>query len=324
MRSIKYFLYVMVLLAWFTLPVYSQSSSISIQPTKDNTLFEDANGNLSSGIGTSLYVGKTNAGKIRRGIVAFDVAGSVPSGAIVDSAVFTMKMTKTANSSNQPTQLHKVLADWGEGNSNSGDGKGAISQSNDATWKHAFFNTTNWENLGGDFAVSVSSQTDVGGNGTYSWIGGNGTQMLQDVQSWLDTPAENYGWIITGNESSNKNTKQFTSREGETGPVLEVFYTVVTDITEDLSQPANFELLGNYPNPFNPTTTIKYSLAKSSDVELTIYNSSGQRVAGYINANESAGSHNFVFNAVNLSSGIYFYQLRGNGLSQTKKMVLMK
>ena len=70
-----------------------------------------------------------------------------------------------------------------------------------------------------------------------------------------------------------------------------------------------FQLFQNYPNPFNPSTNIKFDLKEDSYVTSTVYNIIGQKVAELINSDLSAGFHNVIFNAVNLSSGIYFYKL---------------
>ena len=82
--------------------------------------------------------------------------------------------------------------------------------------------------------------------------------------------------------------------------------------------------LGNYPNPFNPTTTISYQLKETGFVCLKVYNSLGQEVSTLVNENKSAGRYDVKFDASSLSSGIYFYTLRANGYSETKRMLLVK
>ena len=89
--------------------------------------------------------------------------------------------------------------------------------------------------------------------------------------------------------------------------------------------PGEYSLQQNYPNPFNPTTTIRFDIPSTSNVTLKVYNITGQEVATLIN-NEfvSAGIKEIDFNAVNLSSGIYFYTLKANDFTATKKMILLK
>ena len=88
--------------------------------------------------------------------------------------------------------------------------------------------------------------------------------------------------------------------------------------------PTTVKLYPNYPNPFNPTTTIHYVLPKAGNVKLTVYNILGQRVAQLINSRQTAGNHEVRFNASQLSSGVYFYRLRTNSTVKTGKMMLIK
>jgi len=85
-----------------------------------------------------------------------------------------------------------------------------------------------------------------------------------------------------------------------------------------------FELLGNYPNPFNPSTKIRYSLAEASIVSLRIFDVLGREVATLVNQYENAGFQSVEFNARNLPSGVYFYRLQAGSFTGVKKMLLMK
>ncbi len=88
--------------------------------------------------------------------------------------------------------------------------------------------------------------------------------------------------------------------------------------------PAKFTLEQNYPNPFNPTTNIKFSMPKDGNVALKVYNSVGSEVKTLVEGIHKAGSYNIYFDATGLASGIYFYTLRTNDFSETKKMILVK
>lgn len=83
-------------------------------------------------------------------------------------------------------------------------------------------------------------------------------------------------------------------------------------------------LFQNYPNPFNPTTTIKYSINSRQFVSLKVYDVLGNAVATLVNEEKSAGNYSFEFNGSNLASGIYFYQLKTDGYTATKKLILLK
>lgn len=87
----------------------------------------------------------------------------------------------------------------------------------------------------------------------------------------------------------------------------------------------SFKLNQNYPNPFNPETRINYFIANSAKVEIAVYNVYGQKISTISEGYRAVGEYSSVFNAGNLPSGLYFYQLRLNGKSaETKKMTLLK
>ena len=88
--------------------------------------------------------------------------------------------------------------------------------------------------------------------------------------------------------------------------------------------PKDFALEQNYPNPFNPTTTIFYSIPKTSIITLKVYNVLAEEIAVLVNEEKLVGSYEVEFDATSLTSGIYFYQLRGGDFVETKKMMLLK
>lgn len=88
--------------------------------------------------------------------------------------------------------------------------------------------------------------------------------------------------------------------------------------------PSQFSLSQNYPNPFNPTTAIDYSLAKDSQVKLTVYNNLGQVVAVLVNGIQPSGSYSVAWNATNQPSGLYLCRFEADGFTATRKMFLQK
>ena len=88
--------------------------------------------------------------------------------------------------------------------------------------------------------------------------------------------------------------------------------------------PQLYNLAQNYPNPFNPSTAIEYSIPKSGNVKLEVYNSLGEEVATLVNDYKEAGTYKVNFDASNLNSGIYYYRLISNGFNKTNKMILLK
>jgi hypothetical protein len=85
-----------------------------------------------------------------------------------------------------------------------------------------------------------------------------------------------------------------------------------------------FRLIGNYPNPFNPTTTITYELSAASDVRLEVYDILGRHVQTLAYGHQAAGHHTATFDANGLASGMYLYRLQAGNQSQTKRMLLIK
>lgn len=95
-------------------------------------------------------------------------------------------------------------------------------------------------------------------------------------------------------------------------------------VTVDLSTPTEFKLNQNFPNPFNPSTTVSFTIPKASAVKLIIYNQIGQKVGELVNKNLEAGSYSYNWNAENHSSGMYFYELQANDFKSVRKMTLIK
>ncbi len=99
-------------------------------------------------------------------------------------------------------------------------------------------------------------------------------------------------------------------------------YSDIIEVT--ISKPSVYELSQNYPNPFNPATTISFGIKEKSNVRITILNAIGEEVAVILNKEMEAGYHHFTFNAANLPSGVYFYQLKAGEFISTKKMICLK
>ena len=106
------------------------------------------------------------------------------------------------------------------------------------------------------------------------------------------------------------------------------YYELVYDpnpvSVKDENIPIAYTLQQNYPNPFNNSSVIIYSIPKSSQVLMNIYNTLGEVVKTLINENKPAGNYEIEFNASTLPNGVYFYQLRAGDFVQTKKMLLVK
>ena len=206
-------------------PSLAVAQLANINPIKDNTLYQydPAEGDVSNALGQHFFAGETGMGELRRGVLAFDIAGNIPAGSTILGVTLSLNMSRTGSATPRIVELHKMLADWGEGTSVAPgeEGDGAPATTNDATWRHRFFDTIFWTTEGGDFSATVSGSQSVGAVGMYTW---SSSQMRADVQSWLDDPASNFGWLVLGDESEIATAKRFDTRESASPPVLTIIY----------------------------------------------------------------------------------------------------
>jgi hypothetical protein len=108
---------------------------------------------------------------------------------------------------------------------------------------------------------------------------------------------------------------------GVSGASQKVAANIITSVQE---KPTVYRLGNAYPNPFNPSTTIKFSLVRESHVVLIVYNLAGQKVVTLKDNMMTPGLHSVVWNAKGMSTGLYYYSIKANGYSETKKMTLLK
>ena len=173
-------------------------------------------------------------------------------------------------------------------------------------------------NTSGFSALLAGTRTSAGMGSIYGSLGGWGFFW----SSTQYTSTSSYRTILDGADSiiylSDKG-KDY----GFSVRCLKDDATGINDHTNNTS-PNSIELLQNYPNPFNPTTTISFTLPERSLVVLSIYNELGQKVAELFNGDKPAGSHSIEWNAGKFVSGVYFYELKTDKFTLTKKLILMK
>jgi Secretion system C-terminal sorting domain len=157
---------------------------------------------------------------------------------------------------------------------------------------------------------------------------GNGFEQVVSVPVDSQFNVPNYSntiskitFVVMNTDQSNKQYYSFQSTGSSSNNT--------TGIARNNSKPVSFSLSQNYPNPFNPTTTIRYSIPPGetqnfASVQLKVYDVLGRQVATLVNKAQSAGNYKVVFNAANLTSGIYFYSLTAGSFHQTKKFILLK
>jgi uncharacterized repeat protein (TIGR01451 family) len=217
-------------------------TTVTLSSAADNTLYQVSTATsqqLSNGSGQHFYAGKTFQGTnaLRRGAVRFDLS-AVPAGATINSVTLTLNMSMTV-SGPSTVALHRALLNWGEGTSNagtggtgSGEGDGIAATTGDVTWFYNTFPSSTWTTPGGDFVAASSASTSVGSVGQYQW---SGAGLIADVLQWVNNPGSNFGWIVTGNETTGGSAKQFDTKENANPanrPSLTVNYTPpVPDLT---------------------------------------------------------------------------------------------
>ncbi len=201
------------------------ADTITLITDRDNTLYEIDDGSLSNGIGSYIFAGSTGANGVRRSLLHFDLS-PIPTGSIIDTVKLSLYMDKSrAGASN--LSIHRVLTDWGEGESSAsgGEGSGGLAAENDATWLHSFYANKLWNQPGGDYKADSSSDMIVADEGFYTW---SNTGLIEDVKYWLESPDLNFGWAIIGDESKTSTAKRFISRnfsDPELHPRLTIEYT---------------------------------------------------------------------------------------------------
>lgn len=163
--------------------------------------------------------------------------------------------------------------------------------------------------------------SDVDGDPfTFTLISGKGSISSTGLYSWIPVAADKGTTnTVKVRITDAVNPLIFT----ETTAILTV-ENVITSIENVEGVPTNFALMQNFPNPFNPTTNIKFALPTESNVSLKIYNILGEEVAALINKVMPAGFHTYNFDATRLSSGMYIYRIEAGSFVQVKKMLLMK
>jgi subtilisin-like proprotein convertase family protein len=165
------------------------------------------------------------------------------------------------------------------------------------------------------------------------------TYTITDTSAWINVTPD-HGTIVPGHTDSicaflgsatltagNHTSRIVVTHNAEGSPtIIPVSLTVNPVSADDNSSnlPTEFALHANTPNPFNPSTTIRYDLKSESLTRLAVFDLMGRKVAELVNERQPAGRYTVLFDGANLSSGMYFYRLDCGSFTQTSKMILMK
>ena len=201
-----------------------------------------------------------------------------------------------------------------------------------------------WPNIkvtsnGGNNWVTVNTGTDINNFCTASWVSGTNTIFICSYSSpsgkkiirsddngltWQQQGTPNLNIQEIDNiRYGNKFVGYALTNEAYVLKSIQDVSIVPVEL-EQSSPTTEFSLDQNYPNPFNPLTTIVFGLPVKSQVSLKIFNSVGEKISELVNEVKPSGNYTVEFNAANLPSGVYFYQLRAGSFVETKKMILIK
>lgn len=214
---------------------------MTIGASQDNSIFQN-NVSNSNGGGPGIFSGANGMLSPRRGLIEFNITGSLPSNSTITGAQLQLTVGQLGggSSTGRTIGLYTLTSGWGEGTvgastSIGGTGQGAAANTGDATWNANHFNVSAWTTAGGDY-VSTASATatlsTVSLNSVFTW---SSTGLVADVQNWLNNPTSNDGWdIINAAETTSQSLIAFYSREGQQVagvtasqlPQLTITYTV--------------------------------------------------------------------------------------------------
>ncbi len=191
--------------------------TVQLEPSADNSIYADFPDN-SNALGVTLFSGNTGSSS-RRALLAFDIAGNVPTGATILNVQLDVNVGGAGpfSTAADPFPLFRVTEDWGEGTSLgfSTAGVGVAATVGDATWNARFWDAltpTLWSTPGGTLAFAASALTNLPTFGAGSWL--TTPQLVADVQDMLDNPGTDFGWaVLPVMTNPARSARRFSSRE---------------------------------------------------------------------------------------------------------------
>lgn len=211
-------------------PLAAAGVTVSIPAAADATLYGPPQQTTANGAGDWFFAGVTSDGNVRRGMLRFDLNGMVPAGALITGVELRLVVDR-GRLFPAPVSLHRVTSSWNEGvaNASGPEGLGSAAQPGDVTWIFRELGGAAWATPGGDMQAAPSATTDVTGVGPVTF---SCPALVADVQSWLDSPGQNFGWSVRGVEYLTQTANRFVSRSSPTAgsrPALVVTFTPVPE-----------------------------------------------------------------------------------------------
>lgn len=214
-------------------------ASVQLTPSVDTSLIEAAPGRNNGGEAWVL-AGTTQNYTRNRGLFGFDLTRSIPANSIITSVQLTLDVTRhpIGDGYNEASfGLFRVYKPWGEGNKiaiDNNGGQGAPADENEATWNDRFTLHGAWTQPGGlpgtDFNAFPSAEQFIRGTGDSPYTFISSPELIADVQSWVNNPQSNYGWLLLNqNEGLNYTARRFGSSESEFPPLLDIEFEPIPE-----------------------------------------------------------------------------------------------
>lgn len=205
---------------------------------------------------------------------------------------------------------------------------GDVPASNVAKW-----NGSSWSALGSGVSDVVNA---IAVNGNEVYVGGRfpqvNTMLANYIARWngsswstLGSGLNYYVNAVAARGSEVYVGGEFQEAGGKPSWYFALWHSGTTAVAENVSElPRKYALSQNFPNPFNPSTTIRYALPQAGDVTLKVYDLSGREIATLVSEKQTAGEHVIRWNPVGLASGVYFYRVQAGTFTASRKLVLIR
>ncbi len=209
----------------------AQADEVDIGAEEDATLLGGTDATTNNSLADpGIFVGTDGDDNPKRGLIEFNIAGAVPTGATITGVTLQLTVGQVAGSGGggsggttaaETISLYDETQAWGQpinfvgATTFGGTGHGAAPDPGDATWNYSFYSSTPWAIAGGDWSSSLTDLADASVTGTLTSFTWSSAAMVADVQSWLDNPTGNFGWILkNADETGTRTFRAFWSAQG--------------------------------------------------------------------------------------------------------------
>jgi hypothetical protein len=258
------------------------AESALLHPSADTSLFASFPDN-NLGSNSNLVSGVNGSGLGSRALLRFDVAGQIPSNAVIRSATLTLAVVAVPGGGGVASifDLRRVLTNWTEGTGTGNSGSPA--NDGETTWNNRLSPASPWTTPGGaisnDYSGAVSAALLITNIGSYSFASTPG--LVADVQQWLRSPGKNFGWVLMSeSESTAFTAKRFGAREDtNSAPVLVVDYFVPVAPNFDWIKAAGGVVQMSFPASVGQSYSVEYRDSFNSGSWMTLTNVGLQTIA---------------------------------------------